>query len=341
LIRRHPFRTLATVLAVLLAAGAVAVGLIAKRELAPVQSNQRQQVVVAVKPHESLSTLVATLRDGRLIRSSLVFDLYARAKGLDTRIHPGKFVLDRGMGSSELVAVLEAKPAVLPIKVTIPDGLRAQQEAALLARQGLFSKASYLSQVDGGSFPGIPPLPGTSSNASWEGLAFGDTFVVRPSISAHQFLQLQLEDFDHKERAAIIAGAAKVGLSPYQVVVLASIVEAEATTAKDRGLVARIFFNRLKQGMPLQSDVTIIYAMSVAGMGNAKFSTSFASPYNTYLHAGLPPGPIDSPGAISLNAVLHPTSSSYLYFVSLKNGKVLFATTAAQHQQQVLEAGLG
>jgi UPF0755 protein len=341
LIRRHPFRTLAAVLVVLLVAGAVAVGLIARRELAPVQRNQRQRVVVAVKPHESLSALVATLRDDRLIRSSLVFNLYASAKGLGTRLHPGKFVLDRGMGSSELVAVLEAKAAVLPIKVTIPDGLRAQQEAALLAQYGLFSKASYLRQVESGNFAGIPTLPGADSNASWEGLAFGDTFVVRPSISAHQFLQLQLEDFDHKERAAIVAGAPKVGLNPYQVVILASIVEAEATTSKDRGLVAGVFFNRLKQGMPLESDVTIIYAMSVAGMGNAKFSTSFASPYNTYLHAGLPPGPIDSPGAISLNAVLHPTRNSYLYFVSLKNGTMLFATTAAQHQQQVEEAGLG
>jgi UPF0755 protein len=340
-IRRHPFRTLAAIVVVLIGVGAIAVGLIAKHELAPEQSNQRQQVVVAVEPHESLSTLVAALRDDRLIRSSLVFELYARANGLDNHIHPGKFVLDRGMGASELVAVLEAKAAVLPIKVTIPDGLRAQQEAAVLAGYGLFSKASYLSQVDGGNFAGIPPLPGASSNASWEGLAFGDTFVVRPSISAHQFLQLQLEDFAHKERTAIIAGAAKVGLNPYQVVVLASIVEAEATTAKDRGLVAGVFFNRLKQGMPLQSDVTIIYAMSVAGMGNTKFSTSFASPYNTYLHAGLPPGPIDSPGAVSLNAVLHPTSSRYLYFVSLKNGTMLFATTAAQHQQQVQEAGIG
>jgi UPF0755 protein len=334
-------RTLAAVLAVLLVAAAVAVGFIARRELAPVQSNQRQQLVVAVEPHESLTTLVATLRDDRLIRSSFVFDLYARTRGLDTRMHPGKFVLDRGMSSSEVVAVLEAKPAVLPIKVTIPDGLRSQQEAALLAHYGLFPKAAYLTQVASGSFAGIPPLPGASSTASWEGLAFGDTFIVRPSISAHQFLRLQLEDFDHKERAAIIAGAAKVGLTPYQVLVLASIVEAEATTAKDRGLVAGVFFNRLKQGMPLQSDVTIIYAMAVARMGNAKFSTSFASPYNTYLHAGLPPGPIDSPGAIAINAVLHPTSNNYIYFVSLKNGTMLFATTAAQHQQQVQEAGIG
>jgi UPF0755 protein len=339
--RSHPIRTLALFLVAVLVALLVAVGVIARNDLAPVQSSQREQVVVSIKPNESLSRLVATLRDDRIIRSSLVFGLYAQTKGLENRIHPGKFVLDRGMGPSEVVSVLEAKPAQLPIKVTIPDGLQASGEAALLAEYGIFPASSYLEQVQNGTFAGIRTLPGDSSAVGWEGLAFGDTFVVRPTISAHQFLQLQLEDFDRKELAAIVAGAPAVGLTPYQVLVLASIVEAEATTAKDRGLVAGVFFNRLKQGMPLQSDVTVLYAMSIATPSSAKFSTAFPSPYNTYLHTGLPPGPIDSPGSIAINAVLHPTATKYIYFVSLHNGTMLFATTSAQHQRQVQEAGLG
>jgi UPF0755 protein len=339
--RSHPIRTLALFLVAVLVALLVAVGVVARNDLAPVESSQREQVVVAVKPGESFSELIAALRDDRIIRSSLVFGLYARTKGLDSRIQPGTFVLDRGMGPSEVIAVLEAKPAQLPIKVTVPDGLQASQEAALLAHYGIFTASAYLKQVQSGTFAGIRTVPGDSSALGWEGLAYGDTFVVRPTISAHQFLQLQLEDFDRKELATIVTGAAAVGLTPYQVVILASIVESEASTAKDRDLVAGVFFNRLKQGMPLQSDVTVLYAMSIAGPTNAKFSTAFPSPYNTYLHAGLPPGPIDSPGAIAINAVLHPTSTKFIYFVSLHNGTMLFATTAAQHQRQVQEAGLG
>jgi UPF0755 protein len=105
--------------------------------------------------------------------------------------------------------------------------------------------------------------------------------------------------------------------------------------------VAGVFFNRLKLGMPLQSDVTILYAMAVSGQSGATFSTTFPSPYNTYLHPGLPPGPINSPGLGAVEAVLHPTATNYLYFVALPDGKVLFSVTAAQHQQQVQAAGLG
>jgi UPF0755 protein len=93
--------------------------------------------------------------------------------------------------------------------------------------------------------------------------------------------------------------------------------------------------------MMLQSDVTVLYAQSLAGDNSTVVNTSFASPYNTYLHAGLPPGPIDSPGLTAINAVLHPTASDYLYFLALPNGKVLYSVTLAEHNQQIQENGLG
>ncbi len=341
MIRRHPWRTtFLLLLAVLLGAGGV-IGVMARRDLEPVQNTHRQQVVVSIGLGEPLSSVVSTLGQDRLVRSRLFFQLYAEFKGLGSNLHPGKYILDRGMGPSELVAVLEGPPAVLPVNITVPDGLRAQQEAALLQSDGLFSAASYMTQIRSGQFSGISQLAGAPTSASWEGMAFGDTYQVNPSISAKQFLQLQLQDFERRLAPTITAGDGKVGLTPYQVVVLASIVEAEANTQKDRNLVAGVFFNRLRQGMPLQSDVTILYAMAAAGQSGAPFSTAFPSPYNTYAHTGLPPGPIDSPGSSAISAVLSPTASNYLYFVSLPNGKMLFAVTAAQHQQQVQQAGLG
>ncbi len=341
MIRGHPLRTALAGLLVLVVVAAAGVAYLARKELEPVQRTQSQQVVVTVGRNESMATLVSTLGKDHLVKSTLFFSLYARVEGLGSKLHQGRFILDRGMGPSEVLSVLEGPPSVIPIRVTLPDGLRAQQEAARLQADGLFSSSSYLSQVKQGQFRGIGPLAGAPPGASWEGMAFGDTYEVDPNITAHEFLRLQLEDFDRKVRAEITVGASKVGLTPYQVLVLASVVEAEATTQKDRDLVAGVFFNRLRDGMPLQSDVTVIYAMAVAGDSKATFSTNFPSPYNTYLHAGLPPGPIDSPGASALEAVLHPATTSYMYFVSLPNGKMLFAVTAAQHQQQVNQAGLG
>ncbi len=340
MIRRHPWRASLVGLLLLAVVGGIAL-VFARRELDPVQPNQEQQVVVTVPAGETLSQLAGTLSRDHLVRSEPVFYIYARVRGLGSRLHQGKFILDRGMGAAELVAVLEGPPSVLPVRVTLPDGLSAAQEAARLQADGLFSSASYLAQIRSARFSGISPLPGAPAGASWEGMAYGDTFQVDPNITPKAFLKLQLEDFNRRERAAILAGSSRVGLTPYQVLVLASVVEAEARTKTDRGLVAGVFFNRLHQGIPLQSDVTILYAMARAGQSRAPFSTSFPSPYNTYLHAGLPPGPIDSPGAVAISAVLHPTATSYMYFVSLPNGKMLFAVTEAQHLQQVQQAGLG
>lgn len=341
MIRRHPVRTALAGLLVLVVVAAAGLAYLARKELEPVQRSQTEQVVVTVARNESLATLVDTLGRDRVVRSTLFFSIYVHLEGLGSKLHQGRFILDRGMGPSEVVTVLEGPPSVIPIRVTLPDGLRAQQEAARLQSDGLFSSSAYLSQVEQGEFNGISQLPGAPAGASWEGMAFGDTYEVDPNITAHEFLRLQLEDFDRRVRSAITDGASQVGLTPYQVLVLASVVEAEATTQKDRDLVAGVFFNRLRDGMPLQSDVTVLYAMAVAGDSNATFSTNFPSPYNTYLHAGLPPGPIDSPGTSALEAVLHPASTNYMYFLSLPNGKMLFAVTAAQHQQQVNQAGLG
>ncbi len=189
--------------------------------------------------------------------------------------------------------------------------------------------------------PGSRPCQGRRREPAGRGTPFGDTFQVLPKVTPYQLLERQLEDFDRRFGTEINQGAAAVGLSPYQVVVLASIVSAEAATVTDRGLVAGVFFNRLKAGMSLQSDVTVLYAQSLAGDDSTAVNTQFASPYNTYLHPGLPPGPIDSPGITAINAVLHPTASDYLYFLALPNGKVEYSVTLAQHNAQIQEAGLG
>lgn len=328
------------VVVLLVAAGGLA--LYVRSQLSPVQSTQQSKLLFTVSRGESLGEVANHLQSQGVVRDSFLFKLFAETQGLDKDLKVGEFRLDRGMTVGEVVDVLKGPPVSQAFNVTIPDGLRAVQEADLLQREGLFSARSYLQEVNHPtSFPGISPLPGTPAGAGWEGLAFGDTYQVLPRVTPYQMLEKQLQDFDSRVRQAIVAKAASVGLTPYQVVVLASIVSAEAATAHDRGLVAGVFFNRLHAGMPLESDVTVLYAQSLAGDDSTTVNTSFASPYNTYLHTGLPPGPIDSPGLTAIAAVLSPTPSGYFYFLALPNGEVEYSVTLAQHDEQIQQAGLG
>lgn len=340
---RHPRRLLGCLVLVVVVLGAVGgLALYARDQLKPVEATQDSKVLVTVAKGESLTRLAEHLEKLRVIRSSLVFRVYADFKKLPRKLKAGRFELDRGMDADEVIKVLEGPPLSQAFDVTIPDGLRAAQEAKLLQTLGLFSAQSYLAEVDKpASFPGVSALAGTPQGASWEGLAFGDTYQVLPRITPYQLLEKQVKDFQVRARAEIEQGASAVGLTPYQVVVLASIVSAEAATPKDRGLVAGVFFNRLHAGMELQSDVTVLYAQSLAGDDSTQVNTAFASPYNTYLHTGLPPGPIDSPGLAAIGAVLHPTASPYFYFLALPNGKVEYSVTLAQHEQQIAAAGEG
>lgn len=340
--RRHPLISCILVLAVLLLGAAASLAVITRKELSPVASSQSHKVLFTISKDETLTAVSNGLQARRLVRSSLFFKLFAETKSLQLDLKPGKFALDPGMSVEEIVNVLKAPPLSEAFNVTIPDGLRLAQEAALLQADGLFSAASYLKVANAPTtFPGITPLSGTPAGAGWEGLAFGDTFQVLPNVTPYQLLERQVQDFGIRVGKEIDQGAASVGLTPYEVVVLASIVSAEAATVADRGLVAGVFFNRLHAGMPLQSDVTVLYAQSLAGDDSTTVNTQFASPYNTYLHSGLPPGPIDSPGLTAINAVLHPTASGYYYFLALPNGKVEYSVTLAQHNAQIEEAGLG
>lgn len=340
--RRGKLFTLVLPLLVVVVGGGAELAYYAHSQLSPVRSTQSQKLLFTVARNESLTEVASSLQHQHLIRNSFFFKLYADVKDLAPDLKAGKFALDSGMSVSEIVTVLKGPPQSQAFEVTVPDGLRAAQEAQLLQAEGLFSASSYLKEVNQPAvFPGVTSLPGTPAGASWEGFAFGDTFQVLPRITPYQMLQKQLADFNARVRQKIIAGATAVGLTPYQVVVLASIVSAEAATVHDRGLVAGVFFNRLHDDMMLQSDVTVLYAQSLAGDDSTVVNTNFASPYNTYLNAGLPPGPIDSPGITAINAVLHPTPSDYLYFLALPDGKVLYSVTLAEHNQQIQENGLG
>ncbi|HZS15045.1 MAG TPA: endolytic transglycosylase MltG [Candidatus Dormibacteraeota bacterium] len=292
-------------------------------------------VTVQVQSGETVDQLAADLQTRGLIRSSFWFGWFAKFKGLASQLRAGQFKLDSGMGASAIIQRLEGAPDVAVLRVTLVEGLTARQMAAKVGAAGLGITADqYMNEVDHGTFS-EPFLAGRPAGASLEGFLFPDTYDVPQGTTAHQLVQMQLDDFAH--RTAALLAAPPNGLSAYQLVVLASIVEREAQFDDDRPKVASAIFNRLSQGMALQSDATVEYGLGITGREPSADELHQDTPYNTYLHTGLTPTPISNPGLASLQAAAHPAATQFLFWVADGCGHNHYAVTAQQHDQQVAQ----
>jgi UPF0755 protein len=168
-------------------------------------------------------------------------------------------------------------------------------------------------------------------NFKAEGYMFPDTYRIAAGTSEEQLVKIMVSQFDQQFTPAMRQRAAELGISVRDIIIMASLVEKEARVEKERPIIAGVFYNRLKQSMPLQSCATIQYILGYAKPELTVADTELPSPYNTYLNPGLPPGPIANPGLASINAVLYPAETEYLYFVADKNGSHRFSRTYDEH----------
>lgn len=315
--RRWPRVLLAMLVSVGLAAGLLAGGLYLARErmLAPGPLAKATDVVV---PPGSLDHIAAVLARAGVIRDTLALRAAAWWTQGEGPLHAGEF---RFPAHASLRATLGVLRTARPVQhyLTIPEGLTARQIAALLAHAGALEGA-------------VTPPP--------EGAVLPETYAYERGTT-RQALLTRAEQAMDKALAAAWAGRAEgLGLAaPRDLLILASMVERETARPEERAMVAAVFLNRLRLGMRLQSDPTVVYAVS-DGLGVLDRKLSRAdlesdSPYNTYRVAGLPPGPIASPGRASLEAVAHPAASDALYFVADGSGGHVFARTLAEHNRNV------
>jgi UPF0755 protein len=292
-------------------------------------------VTVEVQQGETVDQLAADLQSRGLIRSSFWFGWFARFKDLAGNLRAGRFKLDDGMGASAIIQRLEGAPDVTLVKVTFIEGMTAQQMADRVGKSSLGITADqYMAEVKSGTF-NEPFLSSRPAGASLEGFLFPDTYEVPQGTTAHQLVQMQLDDFGH--RTSGLFTSLPQGMSVYQVVTLASIVEREAQFDDDRPKVASAIDNRLAQNMALQSDATVEYGLGLVGREPTADELHQDTPYNTYLHTGLTPTPISNPGLASLNAAVHPASTQFLFWVADGCGHNHYAVTAQQHDQQVAQ----
>jgi peptidoglycan lytic transglycosylase G len=293
---------------------------------------------VQIAPGLSISSIGDELAHKGVIDSSLVFSVYARLNG-DTRFEAGTYELRKHMGVSAAVRSLKAGPKINYSLITIPPGLWLTEIAQRVAKIPGMNAQTFLQSAHNKAVRSSSQFePSTVNNL--EGLLWADTYKVSADEDEIQVLKTMANTFIVKATALGLQNANVQGHGAYDIVTIASMIEAEAKTDADRPLIASVIYNRLARGMPLQIDATLIYAR-----GNAKNRSlsdadkQINSPYNTYAHTGLPPTPIAAVSQASLEAAMNPATTTYLYYVVIdKQGDHAFASTLAEQNANIQKA---
>jgi UPF0755 protein len=268
-----------------------------------------------------------------VVRDALSFRVGLYISGKGRRLEAGEYRFERAMTPLEVIDKL-ARGDVYVINITIPEGLTMAEMGKIFEAQGLGPASAFVTAArDPAPIKALDPAA-----RDLEGYLFPETYLLPRRTDAARLVRLMTDGFEHVFTQELREAAQARGLTVRQAVTLASIVEKEASRAEERPVVAAVYANRLRIGMALQCDPTVIYALDRAGKytGNLRRDDlAFDSPYNTYRYPGLPPGPIASPGRASLEAAVHPAQVDFLYFVSRNDGSHAFARTLEEHNQNV------
>ena len=296
------------------------------------------KVRFVVPPGATFHEVADTLHRAGLIDSVTVFDLYARYKHLDRNVQAGAYELSRNLN---MIQILEALQTAIPeeIFVTIPEGYTIKKTAAQLDQGGVIKGSDYTATAVAGQFnydflKDLPP------GTSLEGFLFPDTYLIPRSGTAKQLITLQLDNFNKHWTDTRKAQAGQRRLNALQIVTIASMIEREARFDNDRPLVASVIYNRLQAGWMLDIDATVLYAKGVWQSFVTLDDRKINSPYNTYLHTGLPPGPIANPGIKAIDATLQPAQTGYFFYLSDPQGHNHYARTSEEFDQLKKQYGL-
>jgi UPF0755 protein len=321
----------------LLVLSAIGAGVVAYRAYTlarePYRGYTEDEVFFTVERGATGARIGADLEERGIVRDRRLFVLALRFRAGGRAVQAGEYRFAEPLTTFDVLEKLVSGDT-FTFAVTIPEGLNLVETADLLAEKGLSDKdAIRRAFEDRGTVADFDP-----EAANLEGYLYPTTYRFPRSVPPDELARTLVGQFkrvfdDERRRAA-----EKLGLTPRQAVTLASVIEKETGLSEERPLIASVFWNRLRIGMPLQSDPTIIYALELAGRfdGNLRRTDlEIDSPYNTYRFPGLPPGPIASPGEDSIRAVLEPAETTYLYFVSRNDGSHHFSSSYSEHASAV------
>lgn len=289
---------------------------------------------VTIPPGAGFGQVADSLAAHGVIRSRLWFKLLARVQGVDRSVKAGVYEFPRGASTRQVLRTLAAG-RIATVRLTVPEGLTIPEVAGLAAdRLGIPAESVVAAARDPAEVRALG-LPGSSL----EGFLRPETYSVPVGASGRELVRLLAARFKADWRPEWTARLDTLGMTQLQLVTLASIVEGEARADDEREIIAGVYRNRLRIGMALQADPTVQYALLLA-TGRRKprlYQKDYLirSPYNTYLHPGLPPGPVNSPGRRSILAALYPAKVPYLYFVAGPDGRHVFSRSYPEHLRAV------
>lgn len=306
---------------ILLLVGTIAY-LFYKEGTLPVNKTGTESKIFVVSPGESLDSVINKLAQEGLIRNRVVFYLVVKQMGIEKKIQAGSFRLKPSLDAYQIADSLTH--GTLDVWVTIPEGLRKEEIAALVSKELNISEIEFIELAE-------------------EGYLFPDTYLIPQNSSNQNIIQILRTNFEIKYTDGIQSKAKKLGLTQAEVVTLASIVEREAKFEKDRQIIASILLKRLEEGIPLQVDATVQYVLGYQPAENRWWKKHLSlddlkikSPYNTYENVGLPPGPISNPGLSSIEAVVNANPDTpYLLYIHDSSGKAHYARNNAEHEANI------
>ena len=285
-------------------------------------------VYVIIQEGDNMSQIVGRLKQANLIKNGTGLLILAEMLNKDQHIRAGKYHFKKGITLYALLLEL-FKGEVILKDVTIPEGSTAVEIAGILKRELQMDSAEFVQVAENGQIARSMNLP----VSNLEGYLFPETYKLTWGISPEKVARIMVEQFQKVFSDSLRNRAREIDFSVSEVVTLASLVEAEAKEEKERAIISAVYHNRLKLGMLLQSCPTVTYGLPEIDRPLVLEDLKRDSPYNTYMHPGLPPGPICNPGKASIIAALYPADVGYLYFVSQGNGTHIFSRTLAEHNR--------
>jgi UPF0755 protein len=328
--KEHRLRGIVILLVILLVLGGLALAGSRYYNYTAGASGPRNPITLQIPRGATGAQVAELLKQRGVIRSTFAFRLKARFGGFEGGFQAGRYTsLTTNMTVQEALDALKRGPAIESLTVTFPEGYTVAQVAGRASEKLGISDRDFLKAARSGTYSLPPYLPGGTKTV--EGFLFPDTYDLLKDASADGVITRLLSEFERQAGSLPWDQAKALRVTPYEVVTVASLIEKEARFAADRGKIARVIYNRLKADMLLQIDATINYALGRSGPILLK-DREVKSPYNTYLHQGLPPTPIANPGRASLLAALAPANGNWLYYVLIdcKTGRHGFANTLTE-----------
>ena len=326
-------RLIAAFVVLTLIVGAVAFGVWSTLYRATASVPAGRKVAVAIAKGASSGQVADQLAEAGIVGNPTMFRLRASLLGATGALKPGNYTLTTGSSYDDVIALLSHGPIVENVTFTIPEGWGIEAVAARIESKFGISAEQFIRLATTGAHGFQYAFLADDPTPTLEGYLFPKTYTLKRSATATDVIEVMLAQYGKETAGLDYSYAKSKNLTPHDVLTIASIIEREAVLDKDRPKVASVIYNRLHIGMPLQLDSTVQYALH----GKAKLTLKdlqTQSPYNTYANRGLPPGPICSPGLVSIEAALHPAKTNYIYYILTgKDGSQSFTSSYATFLQ--------